>query len=1709
MYHGAKVKITRFDSAFIGKGNDQDGPGFYFTASLVDSKAYANPNGFIHYCKLTPRKLVPRAGKVKTSEVQQMIRRAPDYTDTLQDWGESPVAAFRAAVEGMIQDGEPAETFEQVWADFYARKEGGNAAYLKNMIAIGYDGVMNDPAERAGTQHVIIFNPDVVHIEKVVPIADVKEAVDYLKGDTGHWDAPVDGVPIFTNPSAKQWAEITRNGKENARLLVRPNGTIHAWNAEQALHVAVENHYSLKLKDSTRAFAARLPDQTIGVWAVAPVWQEKLKQIESKWEGGEHVIPPRPQESDAVSLKDVDQRTRSRDTDDARTSENGAPMNLKSALAALFSTTISSIVSADKVDETTEATLFLGLESGRIVLKEQGDEPLHVAETDAGIVVSGSTHAVLIGTDGVTVEELPEGAVVDDDADGEGEGEPDAESMQEWLEVAVIPRVDPDASRELTRMFDEAIENDDMDGAMDAVRQLTEAAGIDEDEAAEIAENFIVLKARHKSVYGTATPKHHPSAGNSGSSGGRISHRNIKRNSAGRHRVQHGSPRRHVRLLIGKIFPKVPKGNRRGFAETWQSPYQNFTATDYDGARDAILDWVGENVTAAMQPEAAREFAVAFDEAERESRYTDMMELIEQHAKEVGVDDDGIEALREKCNLVPIPGKGSKPSLRKKNLKAAMTQERREALAANVDEFDGTRTLTATRDGVPEAEVRVITGPTEGIEAMAGFLQDLSGVTLDVMRDDSGVCELYVPEEVAEDLIDVVNDVASLKPDDDLEEWFLRAGGKTSTIATALGGAATGSLAKGSKKFGKPKNYATNFPGVVPFRPAGMRESSDLNETHPLTPIAHHLRKALKHAKAGGVPLSHTRRALRASVGDNIPEGIKAAVRHAHATASDGSKNNTDVAKASQAALDKIDAHESVEEAKRASKKKVTPTGKPRFKSQTGATGKGAPASDDTTDEANRAMVVTFTDPDDAASFASTSKQVCSSVSRKGNTVTVIPRDGTSVVQDLQTMIKDNNGNLATRESDESEGVPFKDVPIGQKFFHEVGKSKGPWKKYHPKKFHHQDDPNDIHTIESPDTKVRPSSNEDVNEGKDSFDGDGYDDKGNIKTLKATADQMAADDDDTYVVITSDDNEESMVVSQGDYEDDYKDEDDWRVVYTAKAPDDNDDDDTGNDDDNEDDTTEEDLDEAGELMPGSVNKAKLISTIADMKAYIKALATNPQASPPDGGNSGDFARAKTPESKKALAMRLLAHDQKVLQSLGEDSDAGPDEDEGLDEASGFKLIRRHVTAGEALYTVHHPKTHKIVGLLSKGRSTTRDTLPWKAFKYDGGGTKPHTFLGAHYGPKGKHSALAKLTNRHESVDDTASLDEAEANPFHKTLTKTYGFKKYESPIAGDTSSNYVRSDPGMTGAKHYISVKNTGSDWTWRHSHTKKDGTSFVVPKTGTSHEELEKRMNGHGVPKKKTESVEEAGYSDDVNKAGAKIKDKVHAVLKANPGVKFRGVEIAKKLKLNGPGSAVPVHAALSSLHADGKVNKHIPDDPDGGEPTRYSHKATTEEIQSPNSSGQGTDPNHASNPYHGTLKKHGFAYSHSTAVGGGNGKGGYTHHTYAKGERKVGVHKDAQSGAWAWNSKKSSASGHELTGATGDKLEAHLGAIPKVKETTITFPAARARELTNALEGIADPKDLAAIDGPNDTMIVTVDADTADLLKPKFGGASVTYAA
>ena len=163
-FHGSPDAIKQFDYTYIGKGHDQEGPGFYFTSSEEDAKGYG---GQTVKAELKLDKVVPLEGEVPAKEIEAILGQAPELKEALSDWGEDYEAgvnsmAFREALNAILQySTSPHDAFQQVWIDFYART-GHDDQYLKNMTALGYDGVI--VPKRNGVVHAVVFSPENIRI---------------------------------------------------------------------------------------------------------------------------------------------------------------------------------------------------------------------------------------------------------------------------------------------------------------------------------------------------------------------------------------------------------------------------------------------------------------------------------------------------------------------------------------------------------------------------------------------------------------------------------------------------------------------------------------------------------------------------------------------------------------------------------------------------------------------------------------------------------------------------------------------------------------------------------------------------------------------------------------------------------------------------------------------------------------------------------------------------------------------------------------------------------------------------------------------------------------------------------------------------------------------------------------------------------------------------------------------------------------------------------------------------------------------------------------------------------------------------------------------------------------------------------------------------------------------------------------------------------
>lgn len=169
-YHGRAATNPSFDLELVGKGNDEQGPAFYFTSDIKDATGYAYPSGIVITAQVQPKKLVD--GKAKAAEVEKLIRKSPVFHDALSNYDENPGTAFRIAFKGIMDQGSALDSFLSVWYEFYRYHP---RAYLENIVELGYDGHL--VPRQGGVQHLMIYNPKVIKVLEETPYSEVQAEV--------------------------------------------------------------------------------------------------------------------------------------------------------------------------------------------------------------------------------------------------------------------------------------------------------------------------------------------------------------------------------------------------------------------------------------------------------------------------------------------------------------------------------------------------------------------------------------------------------------------------------------------------------------------------------------------------------------------------------------------------------------------------------------------------------------------------------------------------------------------------------------------------------------------------------------------------------------------------------------------------------------------------------------------------------------------------------------------------------------------------------------------------------------------------------------------------------------------------------------------------------------------------------------------------------------------------------------------------------------------------------------------------------------------------------------------------------------------------------------------------------------------------------------------------------------------------------------------
>ena len=166
-YHGRTVKSQVFDEEKTGKGNDQEGPGFYFSSDYDDASRYAYPSGIVMTANIDTSRLTPKTASEEDIEFLLDEADPEDLETSLSNWSENTTTAREMLIEAIMNNDDPYLT---AWYEIYRYEP---AHFLKAMVKLGYDGHIKIPNQSLDIKHLIVYNPDVIEIQKVE---------DYQKG---------------------------------------------------------------------------------------------------------------------------------------------------------------------------------------------------------------------------------------------------------------------------------------------------------------------------------------------------------------------------------------------------------------------------------------------------------------------------------------------------------------------------------------------------------------------------------------------------------------------------------------------------------------------------------------------------------------------------------------------------------------------------------------------------------------------------------------------------------------------------------------------------------------------------------------------------------------------------------------------------------------------------------------------------------------------------------------------------------------------------------------------------------------------------------------------------------------------------------------------------------------------------------------------------------------------------------------------------------------------------------------------------------------------------------------------------------------------------------------------------------------------------------------------------------------------------------------
>lgn len=161
-FHGSTHKIQNFVDEFVGQGNDQYGPGIYFSNRVHIAMGYGGKDGYIYKADIKLSKLLTENIKINKNQLMKLMKNSPDEY-AVSNWAEEPAEAYRNALESYL-DMSMLEACMYIWRDWYPNNP---IEFVRELVKMGYDGSIYDIGR--GTNFLVVYNPRAIVITEIMP----------------------------------------------------------------------------------------------------------------------------------------------------------------------------------------------------------------------------------------------------------------------------------------------------------------------------------------------------------------------------------------------------------------------------------------------------------------------------------------------------------------------------------------------------------------------------------------------------------------------------------------------------------------------------------------------------------------------------------------------------------------------------------------------------------------------------------------------------------------------------------------------------------------------------------------------------------------------------------------------------------------------------------------------------------------------------------------------------------------------------------------------------------------------------------------------------------------------------------------------------------------------------------------------------------------------------------------------------------------------------------------------------------------------------------------------------------------------------------------------------------------------------------------------------------------------------------------------------